>query len=211
MTTTATRSDWDLVTASQHGDRDAFGELWRLYQPSVHRYVHRRVRDRGVAEDLTSDTFLRAWMSIGTVRDRGTDFEAWLITIARNKVIDYSRSAARRHEVVALIGVDDHRDGDDRPGPDTTVPEQLSRAGVADHIGQYVALLPDHQQHALRMRYVDELPFAVIATTLACNQGAVRSGTTRARYTLRQLLEASGFTSSAAFAAAAPDTGRRAG
>lgn len=87
----------ELVVAAQQGDRDAFGQLWNLYRAEVQRYVYRRTTDHHVAEDITSEAFLRAWARIGSFTWEGKGFPGWVITIARNLVVDHYKSTYQRH------------------------------------------------------------------------------------------------------------------
>ncbi|MFF4155165.1 sigma-70 family RNA polymerase sigma factor [Streptomyces sp. NPDC001651] len=87
------------VARAQHGDRQAFGRLYDEYCDTVYRYVYYRVGAKATAEDLTSETFLRALRRIGTFTWQGRDFGAWLVTIARNLVADHFKSSRFRLEV----------------------------------------------------------------------------------------------------------------
>jgi RNA polymerase sigma-70 factor, ECF subfamily len=87
------------VELAQRGDRVAFGRLYGQYCDTVYRYLYYRVGSKATAEDLTSETFLRALRRIGTFTWRGRDFGAWLVTIARNLVADHFKSSRFRLEV----------------------------------------------------------------------------------------------------------------
>jgi RNA polymerase sigma-70 factor, ECF subfamily len=90
---------WALVAAAQAGDSDAFAQLYEHYVSSVFRFVLYRVADRPTAEDLTSETFLRALRRIDSVSYQGRDVGAWFITIARNLVYDLRKSHRYRYEI----------------------------------------------------------------------------------------------------------------
>src|SRR5215468_12431205 len=105
---------WRLVHAAQRGDALAFGELYNRYVESVYRYVLFRVGDRSWAEDLTSETFVRALRRISSVSYQGRDVGAWFITIARNLVLDHVKSSRFRLEV-ATAEVDDSRPAESGP------------------------------------------------------------------------------------------------
>ncbi|HZD14898.1 MAG TPA: sigma-70 family RNA polymerase sigma factor, partial [Pseudonocardiaceae bacterium] len=96
----APRWSWELLAASQAGDRDAFAQLYSRYRPTIQRFVRWRVPDWAEAEDLTSETFLRALRRIDTAsyqgRDQVRDVAAWLVTIARNLIINRAGSARVR-------------------------------------------------------------------------------------------------------------------
>jgi RNA polymerase sigma-70 factor (ECF subfamily) len=99
---------WALVHSAQQGDTSAFGSLYDRYVDVVYRYVLFRVGDRELAEDVTSETFLRALRRIGSVSYQGRDVGAWFVTIARNLVLDHVKSSRFRLEV-ATAEVDDSR------------------------------------------------------------------------------------------------------
>ncbi len=101
-----------LVELAKAGDREAFGQLYDAYVDTVHRYLFVRVGQRALAEDLTSETFLRALRRIDTFSWQGKDIAAWFITIARNLVADHVKSARFRFEVTTA----DMRDADVRVG-----------------------------------------------------------------------------------------------
>ena len=93
---------------AQEGDAEAFGELYDHYVTMVHRYVYHRVGDRATAEDVTSETFVRALRRIDSLSFQGRDVGAWLVTIARNIILDHVKSSRYRLEVTTA----DMRDAD---------------------------------------------------------------------------------------------------
>src|ERR1700712_92083 len=87
---------WALVHRAQQGDAEAFGQLYDHYVTLVHRYAYHRVGDRATAEDITSETFLRALRRIDSLTFQGRDVGAWLVTIARNIIFDHVKSSRYR-------------------------------------------------------------------------------------------------------------------
>jgi RNA polymerase sigma-70 factor (ECF subfamily) len=81
-----------LVELARGGDAEAFGLLYDPYQPAVYRFLAYRLGSATLAEDLTSETFVRALRSISSFRWQGKDFGAWLMTIARNLATDHVKS-----------------------------------------------------------------------------------------------------------------------
>jgi RNA polymerase sigma-70 factor (ECF subfamily) len=90
-----------LVERAQHGDGVAFGRLYEAYVGMVFGYVYRRVSDRELAEDLCSETFVRALVGISSFTWQGRDIGAWLLAIARNLLADHYKCARTRAEVPA--------------------------------------------------------------------------------------------------------------
>src|SRR5690349_22714556 len=83
-----------LVEAAQQ-DRACFGDVYERYFELVYGYVARRVRDRAMTEDLTSEVFRKALANIDRFKWTGAPFGAWLLRIASNVVADRAQKAAR--------------------------------------------------------------------------------------------------------------------
>src|SRR4029453_12099087 len=114
---------WGPVRQAQEGDAEAFGRLYDHYVTMVHRYVYHRVGDRATAEDVTSETFVRALRRIDSLSFQGRDVGAWLVTIARNIVLDHVKSSRYRLEVATA----DMRDADQlTDGPEDAVVAHLT-------------------------------------------------------------------------------------
>lgn len=80
-------SDGQLVQRAQAGEQDAFAELYERYFDRVYDFLTRMMRNRGEAEDVTQDTFIRAMSSIGNLQSTGS-FKSWIFTIARNTALN---------------------------------------------------------------------------------------------------------------------------
>ncbi|WP_407691187.1 RNA polymerase sigma factor [Saccharopolyspora mangrovi] len=120
-------ASWQLVTAAQAGDRGAFATLYQTYAPGLHRYLQARLRNQAVAEDLASETFLRALRSLHTVTYQGRDVGAWLTTIAANLIRDQLKSARHRNE---LLDHDTASTQVAHASPESIVPAEVPAAAV---------------------------------------------------------------------------------
>jgi RNA polymerase sigma-70 factor (ECF subfamily) len=166
---TAARSDgWDLIEAAQAGDRDAYGQLYTRYAPGVSRFVESRLRDRALAEDLTSETFARALRRIDSVSYQGRDAGAWFTTIARNLILDHVKSSRVQRETFAAEVADAAAEQD---SPEQAVIRQDAAADVQRRVGA----LPTDQQECLRLRYLQELSVAETAAAMGRNENAVKA------------------------------------
>ena len=159
---------WGLVEAAQQGDTEAFGQLYDRYVDVVHRYAYARLGDRTMAEDVTSETFLRALRRIGTVSYRGRDVGAWFITIARNLVLDHVKSGRNRYEVVSGEPLEPPAGVE---GPEPAVLRRLS----AEELLRCVRQLPPDQQECVVLRFLQGLSVAETAAVMARNVGAVKA------------------------------------
>jgi len=169
------------VHAAQEGDRSAFGQLYDSYVDIVFRYVLFRVGDRELAEDVTSETFLRALRKITSITYQGRDVGAWFVTIARNLVLDHVKSSRYRLEVTTAE-VDDSR-------PVEGGPEQQVLAGATrDALLECVSQLGDDQRECIVLRFLQGLSVAETAAVMERNEGAVKALQHRAVRRLAQLL-----------------------
>ena len=174
-----------LVQRVQGGDAEAFGELYDGYVDQVFRYLLYRLPDRQLAEDLTSETFLRALRRIDGFTWQGRDVGAWLVTIARNLVADHYKSSRHRLEVVA-------EDVAAVPGATTRLapgPEQLVLAAMQDAVLlAAVRRLGAEQQECIVLRFLQGLSVSETASVMGKNDGSVKALQYRAVKALGRLL-----------------------
>lgn len=155
---------------------DPVRRLLALYDrslPNVYGYLVARVRDRTIAEDLTAETFLAAARAV-----RGGDdvdlTAAWLITVARNKLVDHWRRAAREQRALALAA-------DNTGAVDDETDLRFDRM----HARNVLAGLAPQHRAALTLRYVDDLPVADVADALGRTVHATEALLVRARNAFR--------------------------
>ncbi|AIJ21288.1 RNA polymerase sigma factor [Amycolatopsis methanolica] len=172
---------WELVSATQGGDFAAFAGIYRRYARVIADYAYAKTGDHATAEDIASETFLRALRSIGSVRDLGKDLGSWLTTIARNVTFDMAKSGWSRNaavtaqppETVAREGI-----------PEEDVLRELDRAALRLAITQ---LTPD-QQECLWWRFFANRSVSETARHIGRNAAAVRALQHRAVRRLGELL-----------------------
>lgn len=142
----------------------------------MHRFVLYLSGDRALADDLTSETFVRLW----TARERVdlATVRAYLFTIARNLFLQGRRVPRREHTIAALA----ETSADARPGP-------AERAEARDELRATLAALqalPEIDRAALLMRADDGLPYEEIAASLGLSPITVRVKVHRARLKLAE-------------------------
>ena len=156
-----------LVELARGGDTEAFGLLYDHYQPFVYRFLYYRVGSVPVAEDLTSETFVRALRSISSFRWQGKDFGAWLTTIARNLATDHAKSGRSRLEVTT----EDMTLHDSvTEGPENAVLTAVTHDAVLRALRE----LPPEQQECLVLRFLQGRSIAETAALLGRSEGAVK-------------------------------------
>jgi RNA polymerase sigma-70 factor (ECF subfamily) len=168
---------WELAQRAQAGDADAFAEIYDRYVDMVHKFVYRRCGDQQVAEDLTSETFLRALKRIGSFTWQGRDLGAWLVTIARNLVADHFKSGRYRLEQLSPNpGVVPDRQplalGDRWASvPETTALDYLGNVDLLATLEH----LTDEQREVLVLRFQRGLTIVETAREMHRNIGAVKA------------------------------------
>jgi RNA polymerase sigma-70 factor (TIGR02952 family) len=172
---------WALVHRAQDGDAEAFGELYDHYVTMVHRYVYHRVGDRATAEDVTSETFVRALRRIDSLSFQGRDVGAWLVTIARNIIRDHVKSSRFRLEVTTA----DMRDADRATdGPEDAVLQHLTNQQLLACVQQ----LGSEQQECIVLRFLHGLSVSETAEIMGKKDGAIKALQHRAVRRLAGLL-----------------------
>ncbi|MGZ4591364.1 MAG: ECF subfamily RNA polymerase sigma factor, BldN family [Actinomycetes bacterium] len=170
-----------LVTLAQQGDGEAFGQIYDRYVDSVYRYLYYRVGSHPLAEDLTSETFVRALRRIDSFRWQGKDIGAWFVTIARNLVTDHFKSSRFRLEVSTADMLDADRADE---GIEDTVLDHLRNAELLGAVQQ----LKPEQQECIVLRFLQGLSVAETAEVMRRSEGAVKQLQLRAVRTLAKLV-----------------------
>ncbi len=159
---------WTLVQAAQAGDGEAFGKLYDHYVGQVFRFIYYRVNDRSLAEDFTSETFLRALRRISGINYQGRDIGAWFITIARNIVFDHAKSARFRLEMTTGEILEN---GETEAGPELTVLTNLTNTRLLEAVKE----LGEEQQECIVLRFLNGLSVAETAAAMGKNDGAIKA------------------------------------
>ena len=166
-----------MVEAAQE-DPAKFADLYEIHFERIYAFLIARVRDRDIAEDLTSEVFHKALANLRTYEWRGAPFAAWLVRIAANAVADQSKRAAREvssAEDPPDVGVSDE--------PDLEAIEQRAR------LFRLVSELPGNQRRVIQQRFVEQRSIREIAHQLGRSEGAVKQLQFRALQNLRAQME----------------------
>lgn len=175
------KDEQELVKRAKGGEAEAFGLLYDYYLPKIYRFVLIKVSHREEAEDLTHQTFLKAWQNIDQYDFRGHSFGSWLYRIARNAVID------RHRKNTPVFSLDDLTF--DIPARDRS-PEELTEARIeSEVILEAIRELKEIEQEVLLMRFVEELNTKEVAQIVKKTEGAVKLIQHRALKNLAKILE----------------------
>lgn len=164
----------------QRGDLAAFDRLYTRYEPRLFGYLVRLTRDRGAAEEIFQETFLRVVRSAGRFEEKS--FSGWIFTIARRQWIDRCRHEGRRPASMVFEA------GEDLLGKlvrEETNPEELvQQAEFQEKIGQLLKTLPPEQAEVFLLRVQGEMEYHEIAELMEVPMETVKS---RMRYAVTSL------------------------
>jgi RNA polymerase sigma-70 factor (ECF subfamily) len=168
-----------LVDKARSGDAWAFGQLFDHFHLPIYRYIVSRVHSPADTEDLTQIVFVKALEALPRYESRGIPFGGWLFRLARNAVVDFTRT---RHEHADLDAVIDH--GTAGPGPEdmAVIRQELDTIGVA------LAALTDDQREAIELRFFAGLSAREAADVMGRQEGTIRGLQFRAIAALRRQL-----------------------
>jgi RNA polymerase sigma-70 factor (ECF subfamily) len=170
----------ELLQQFAHGDLEAFESLFRQFQGEVFRWIVRIVRDRGVAEDLTIETFWRIHRAHARFDPRRS-FAAWARRIATNAALDYLKTSRRETELP-----------EDLQSP--ALPDPGIRQEVRERVNKAFGELPPKLRVAATLALIEEEPYQEIADALGIRVGAVKLRVFRAVRLLRKRLNEMGVT-----------------
>jgi len=168
----------ELLELFAQGELEAFETLFRQFQGEVYSWIVRVVRDPGVAEDLTVETFWRIYQARSRF-DPSRSFGAWARRIATNAAIDHLKTS--RPEVLLT---ENHA---------RSVPANPAvQRDIRDRIEQAFAHLPAKLQVVARLALIEEQTYQDIAGALGISVGAVKSRVFRAVRLMRKKLKRMG-------------------
>jgi RNA polymerase sigma-70 factor (ECF subfamily) len=183
-------ADTALVLRAQANDRAAFNEIVLRYKGKVYNYISRMIHNALDAEDLTQETFVRAYLSIRSFQSRAS-LNTWLFRIATNLCIDYSRKQ-KTHVQTASLSHEDEEDGAEtqREIPDQAFdPQRLLLNKELGHcLETALRELPDKLRTAVLLYDIEGLSYEEIAAIVDCPLGTVKSRIFNARAALREKL-----------------------
>lgn len=168
----------NLLGRARAGDADAFARLVETYWPRLHRWLLLLTQQEQSAEDLTQEAFLRAWRSLGSLREVPR-FRPWLFSIARNCMLDAQRGAAGR----ATQQLGDHA----APGRGP-LEEVMDREACALIEAEF-ARLPLIFRSALALWTQEGMAYSEMAVALGVSEETARWRVCRARQLLQERLE----------------------
>jgi RNA polymerase sigma-70 factor (ECF subfamily) len=163
------------------GKPEAFGALYDHYLPKIYRFILIKVSHKEQAEDLTHQTFLKAWESVGSYKEQGNPFGSWLYRIARNTVIDYYRANKPKVDIEDVSPED--------LGIDNSLVSKVEISIEWDNMLVAIKTLGEVEQDVLIMRFVEDMSHKDVAKAVNKSENAVKVIQHRAIKKLKENLD----------------------
>jgi len=173
------RTDEQLLTAYQRGEKVAFATLVSRYQRELFHFLIRFIGDRASAEDVFQESFLQVHQSASQF-DTTRRFRPWLFTIAANKARDLIRSQARRptNPLSAAISPGDENSAEfiDLMQSTQEFPDDpIQRQELQESVKKTVMSMPENLREILLLSYFHQFPYKQISDILDIPLGTVKS------------------------------------
>lgn len=182
--------DFKLIDRAVGGDDQAFAKLLQRYKRPVYHTILKMVRNVDDAEDLTIESFAKAFRSLPRFKKDFT-FSTWLFRIATNNTIDFIRK-----KKLNTLSIENTYTDDDGQSVSIDVEdfnrdpqEETIKAQKEELIQVFVGMLPAKYQKLVRLRYFNELSYEEIAEEIEAPLGTVKAQLHRARELLYDMVK----------------------
>jgi RNA polymerase sigma-70 factor (ECF subfamily) len=174
-------TDLELVEEVRNGRREAYTELMRRHQQRVYWFVRKIVGNHADADDVTQETFLKAYLNLGDFRGDASFF-TWVYRIALNGALN----AVRKRQVVTYVRENDlvRRFFPSDEDPHRT----LEQKETESRLQNAVAALPEKQRAVFVLRYYEELTYEEISAILKTSVGGLKANYFHALRKVREAL-----------------------
>ena len=185
-------SDALLVQRAVAGDQKAFELLVIKYQRRIQRLIGRMVRDVDLVEDISQETFIRAYRALHQFRG-DAQFYTWLYRIAVNTakktLMDLKRNPTISENSFKSSDNDETSPFENELTSEETPDAVLASKEIAEMVNAAMLALPDELQQAITLREIEGLSYEEIAEVMSCPIGTVRSRIFRAREAISEKIK----------------------
>jgi RNA polymerase sigma-70 factor (ECF subfamily) len=175
-----------FIVKAKHGDREAFESLVRKYQKPIYYLCHRMTGAHQSADDLSQDTFIKAYFSLRTFNE-GMNFFSWIRKIAVNSTLNFLKKRAREKP----WGEKEMREADKPPASALDSPQEtLLKKQMEQKFKRALAELPADQKIIFVLKVYENQSYEQIAHLMNIPHGTVMSRLSRARQKLKKEMAA---------------------
>lgn len=159
-------------------DNESFAKLYDLYYPRIFGYIFRRTLDLERSKDITSETFIKAFINVGRFQWKNVPFSSWLFRIATNEMNMADRKKKYKTESLHQFpgkGTLDIADPQSLETEQIAIEKQLQQSKDFLAVQQKLLLLPLKYREVIALRYFEDKSIKEIAEILDKNEGTVKS------------------------------------
>jgi len=175
------QDDSSLIRRAKKGDPTAFETIYDRCHSPIYTFVFYRVGHAAVAEDITSEVFVRLVSKIDTFSEQGRPILAWLYTIARNLVTDYHRKSGQ----VTWLPLEEDLAAGKENSPTRVVERRLTQECLAAALEH----LTEAQRQVILLKFFHGYSNADVGAILNKTEGAIKSLQNRALAALNRALD----------------------
>jgi len=176
---TLNRSD-KIILSAKNGDSRAISDLYNQYKPLILNYLYHRLGDMQIAEELTTEVFIRMINNLPKYKHKNVPFQVWLFKIARNLLIDHYRVSKNYNHVQLqeeIVGNSDL--------PEIKVEKNME----AEKLRKAICKLTSDQSDVITLRFIADMPINQVAKVLKKSEGAVKMLQTRGLQALNKMMK----------------------
>lgn len=169
----------NLIDRAQQGDREAFGQIYKLFYRRIYRYCYMNLYDEGLAADTCQETFIKAWKALPTFSQQdGGSLQAYLFRISRNLIIDISRKKKE-------VPLNDYLEIESKEN----LEELVDKKGEISRVRRVIGKLKGDERQIIILRYFEELSIFEVSKALNINEGAMRVKIHRILKKLKEIIK----------------------
>lgn len=159
---------------------DAFSQAYDLFSENIYRFFYWRTSSKAIAEDLTSQTFLKIWEHLRNEKII-EHWSSFVYKVAHNLLVDYYRTNKDLLDETILNNIPDEKNN--KENINSVIDNDLDRQKLLKHINK----LPEDYQDIIKLRYIDDLSFKEISNITGKNMNSLYVTLHRAIKQLKQL------------------------
>lgn len=167
----------NLIQKAKKQEKDAFGKIYEIFYRRIFRFCKFNTRSSEIAQDICQETFIKAWKSLPSFKERGGSLQAYIFKIARNLIIDAKRKKKEeRLPKYQEIETNDNLD------------EKITREENASKVQKALDKLDDLEKQIIILHYFEDMTGREIAQIVGIKEGNLRVKTHRALKKLKEII-----------------------
>jgi RNA polymerase sigma-70 factor, ECF subfamily len=180
------KDDKKLIEEFLAGKQEAFEVLLDRYLKPVYNFSYQLVRDATISEDLTQETFVKAWKNIKRF-DKNRSFKTWVFTIAKNTTYDYFKKK-KTIPFSSFVDEDGNNKLENLSDNNILLDEILERKNIAKEMEEKLKEIPEKYRIILTLHYREDFSLQEISEILGKPYNTIKSGHQRALKKMREVI-----------------------